>query len=78
MCVIQTSNVYVPFEKVAENGGLGGLFSAPSPPSSEGPILAPRALSPKWTSLYLPCAMARGIIGLLSRTAKLVTRRKIP
>jgi hypothetical protein len=27
-----------------------------SPPSSEGPILAPRALSPKWTPHHLPCA----------------------
>jgi len=28
-----------------------------SPPlSSEGPNLAPRALSPKWTPLHLPCA----------------------
>jgi hypothetical protein len=26
------------------------------PSSSEGPILAPRALSPKWTPLHLPCA----------------------
>jgi hypothetical protein len=26
------------------------------PPSSERPILAPQALSPKWTPLHLPCA----------------------
>ena len=32
------------------------LSHSPLPPSSEGPILAPRAPSPKWTSLHLPCA----------------------
>jgi hypothetical protein len=31
------------------------------PPSSEGPILAPRALSPKWTSLHLPCASSLAV-----------------
>jgi len=41
------------------------------PLSSEGPILAPRALSPKWTSPYLPSALWLTVyIGLLSRTAK--------
>src|SRR5271155_2232054 len=30
-------------------------FPPPLFPSSEGPILAPRAQSPKWTPLHLPC-----------------------
>jgi hypothetical protein len=43
---------------------------SPSPPSSEGRILAPRALSPKCTSLHLPCASGLAVyIGLYYQPA---------
>jgi hypothetical protein len=63
MCVIQTSNVYVPFEKVARNGGLGGLFSAPSPPFLRGSYFGSTNSIPKMdSSLSTLRIMARGII----------------
>jgi hypothetical protein len=49
--------------------------SPPPPPSSEGPILAPRALSPKWTPLHLPCASWLAVyIGLYQLAFALVSQ----
>ena len=62
MCVIQTSNVYVPFEKVAENGGLGGLLRHP-PPFLRGSYFGSTSSIPKMDfSLSTLRIMARGII----------------
>src|SRR5256885_1809825 len=48
------------------------------PPSSEGPIFAPRALSPKWTLLDLPCASWLAVyIGLCYQLAFALTSLSI-
>jgi hypothetical protein len=59
-----------PVESVTFRHPLSLTLPTSLPPSSEGPILAPQALSPKWTPLHLPCASWLAVyIGLCYRLA---------